>query len=78
MNTRSSPALSAVIDELTAVGATWNVTRSKHFKIRWSLGTLKAVTVVSVSSGTFAPNHALRDVRRQLRSITNQTKPAAV
>jgi hypothetical protein len=38
MNTRSSPALAAVIDELNAAGASWEVTRSKHFKVRWTLG----------------------------------------
>jgi hypothetical protein len=66
-----NPALSAVIDELTAAGATFEITRNRHVKVRWQLGTMKAVTVVSVSSGTFAPNHARREVRRQLRGSTS-------
>jgi hypothetical protein len=62
-----NPALNAVLSELDAVGATYSVTRNRHAKVYWELNGRKGITVVSITSGTFAANHALRDVRRQLR-----------
>ncbi len=67
MNTRSSKALSAVLDELDSAGASYEVVRSKHFKVRWQLGSRKGVVVCSTTSGRNAPNCAIRDIRRQLR-----------
>ena len=70
MNTHGNPALTAVVAELIAAGAAYEISRSRHYKVRWSLNGRKGMIIVSVSSGTFAPNHARRQIRRQLHGST--------
>jgi hypothetical protein len=71
MNTRSSPALAAVLDELTAAGATYTVTRNRHCKIRWELDGRKGVAIIPFTASDWrAPMNARADVRRQLRGGT--------
>jgi hypothetical protein len=71
MNTRNNPALAVVIDELRNAGAIIDDTvQNRHIKIFWRLNNQKCVTIVSVTSNTYASNHAKRDVRRQLRGAS--------
>ena len=67
MNIRSNPCLAVVLHELTAAGASYTVTRNRQAKVYWELDGRKAVTVVSITSGTMAPIKARASVRRQLR-----------
>jgi hypothetical protein len=70
MNTRSNPCLVAVLSELDSVGAQYTITQNRHAKIRWELNGRKGVIICSITSGTMAPNCAIRDIRRQLRGVS--------
>jgi hypothetical protein len=69
MSIRRNPVLDVVLNELNNAGANYNIRRTNHYKIHWSVGASHGMLTVPFSPSDWrAPQNALAFLRRQLRN----------